>query len=465
MALVSALCETYFYRAVCREFGVNTGRLTLGALVFGAGMFVSSTAFLPSSFGMMTAMVAIGSWYLGNIPVAVFATALGALVGWPFTGALGIPIAVDVVLRRREIWLFLRWSLFSLAACLIPVVCIDSYYYGGLVIAPWNILVYNVFTEHGPNIYGVEPWSYYFVNGFLNFNIVFLLALACLPFVMLVNYLLSQPRRGIPLWLSLSPMYIWILIFFTRPHKEERFLFPVYPLFCLLASVLVDHIQKLYSLLVYKGRDMHYTWSSRWLPSLVGIVYVVGCLSRMFAIFYGYHAPLDVFGELHQRAVDHSELVSPSQTKVINICIGKEWYRFPSNFFLPDDRWQLQFVKSKFSGQLPKPYSRLPPPEGTRIFPSQMNDANLEEPSRYVNISSCHYLVDVDVPDEAENEPRYVQLTKDWQVLITAKFLDNPRSHRFFRAFFIPFVSRHYVSYVNYNILVSAHVNSKLFRI
>ena len=38
------------------------------------------------------------------------------------------------------------------------------------------------------------------------------------------------------------------------------------------------------------------------------------------------------------------------------------------------------------------------------------------------------------------------------------------RSHRLFRAFFIPFVSRHYVSYVNYNILVSTST-SKLFRI
>lgn len=38
------------------------------------------------------------------------------------------------------------------------------------------------------------------------------------------------------------------------------------------------------------------------------------------------------------------------------------------------------------------------------------------------------------------------------------------RSHRLFRAFFIPFVSRHYVSYVNYNILVSVSSN-KLLRI
>ena len=38
--------------------------------------------------------------------------------------------------------------------CQVPLVCIDSYYYGGLVVTPFNILMYNVFTEHGPNIYG-----------------------------------------------------------------------------------------------------------------------------------------------------------------------------------------------------------------------------------------------------------------------------------------------------------------------
>ncbi|KAG2470076.1 ALG9 mannosyltransferase, partial [Polypterus senegalus] len=35
-----------------------------------------------------------------------------------------------------------------------PVVAIDSYYYGKLVNAPVNILLYNVFTAHGPDLYG-----------------------------------------------------------------------------------------------------------------------------------------------------------------------------------------------------------------------------------------------------------------------------------------------------------------------
>lgn len=42
---------------------------------------------------------------------------------------------------------------------------------------PLNIVLYNVFGQ-GPNIFGTEPWYFYIVNGFLNFNVLFLLALA-----------------------------------------------------------------------------------------------------------------------------------------------------------------------------------------------------------------------------------------------------------------------------------------------
>ena len=40
---------------------------------------------------------------------------------------------------------------------------------------------YNVFTSHGPDLYGTEPASYYLLNGILNFNLVFLAALSVLP--------------------------------------------------------------------------------------------------------------------------------------------------------------------------------------------------------------------------------------------------------------------------------------------
>ena len=38
----------------------------------------------------------------------------------------------------------------------MPLSQIDSYYYGGLVIAPLNIVLYNVFSSHGANLYGTS---------------------------------------------------------------------------------------------------------------------------------------------------------------------------------------------------------------------------------------------------------------------------------------------------------------------
>jgi len=66
----------------------------------------------------------------------------------------------------------------------------------------------------------------------------------------------------------------------------------------------------------------------------------------------------------------------------VNICVGKEWYRFPSNFFLPSENIQLQFIKSKFDGLLPKPFEKGE--NATSIIPTDMNQDNREEPSRYV---------------------------------------------------------------------------------
>jgi hypothetical protein len=35
------------------------------------------------------------------------------------------------------------------------MVYIDYQYYGKLVFAPVNIIIYNVFTSHGPDLYGM----------------------------------------------------------------------------------------------------------------------------------------------------------------------------------------------------------------------------------------------------------------------------------------------------------------------
>lgn len=46
-------------------------------------------------------------------------------------------------------------------------------------------------------------------------------------------------------------------------------------------------------------------------------------------------------------------------------------------------RWRLQFIRYDFRGQLPKPYSKAA--NATQMLPTNMNDMNKEEPSRFVS--------------------------------------------------------------------------------
>ena len=62
-------------------------------------------------------------------------------------------------------------------------VAVDHHYYQMLVVPVWNIVKYNALGGGGgagADLYGVEPVSFYLKNLFLNFNVVFLLALASL---------------------------------------------------------------------------------------------------------------------------------------------------------------------------------------------------------------------------------------------------------------------------------------------
>nr|XP_030146633.2 alpha-1,2-mannosyltransferase ALG9 isoform X1 [Taeniopygia guttata] len=454
LAFLSCICELYFYKAVCKKFGLHVSRLMLAFLVLSTGMFCASAAFLPSSFCMYTTVVAMTGWYMDRTSVAVLGVAAGALLGWPFSAALGLPIAFDLLILKKRWKSFLNWCVVSLILFLVPLVVVDSYYYGKLVVAPLNIVLYNVFTPHGPDLYGTEPWYFYFINGFLNFNVVFVLALLVLPLTCLMECLLQKFRvqnLGRPYWLTLAPMYIWILIFFSQPHKEERFLFPIYPLICLSAAVALSALQKCYHFIFQRYRLEHYTVSSNWLA--LGTVFLFGLLSlsRSVALFKGYHGPLDLYPEFHRIATDPSIHTVP-EGRPVHVCVGKEWHRFPSSFLLPDN-WQLQFILSEFRGQLPKPFAKGP--MATRSIPTDMNDQNKEEPSRYIDISKCHYLVDLDTATESPREPRYSSNKEEWLTIAYKPFLDASRSSMLLRAFYVPLLSEQHTHYANYTILKS----------
>ncbi|VDM83463.1 unnamed protein product [Strongylus vulgaris] len=146
----------------------------------------------------------------------------------------------------------------------------------------------------------------------------------------------------------------------------------------------------------------------------------------------------------------------------LSLCVGKEWYRYPSSFFLPqtaiDGRSRkrgvhLHFLKSEFSGLLPKYYPQGRLPFITRRIPTEMNDLNQEEMSRYVPLDSCDYIVDLETPDQTTSlEPNYGLMTDTFARLQSHPFLVSSKSHWFYRAFFVPYLSAKHTSFANYTL-------------
>jgi alpha-1,2-mannosyltransferase len=161
---------------------------------------------------------------------------------------------------------------------------------------------------------------------------------------------------------------------FPRPHKEERFLFPVYHLLAFSAALSLRHAKQLAPHPVLRRFVVSPLFLL--LPAVFGAV----SFCRIAALSHNYGAPISVYTMLHDR-IAAAPLSAPPAT----VCVGGEWHRFPSHFFLPGHA-SLGFVESSFKGQLPQPFteggSAVPPPQ-------PFNALNREEPSRYTPVHEC----------------------------------------------------------------------------
>lgn len=273
------------------------------------------------------------------------------------------------------------------------------------------------------------------------------------------------------LGLKLVPFYIWFTVFSLQAHKEERFMYVAYPLVALNAAISIFLVRSWASRFAgVLGAGAHVrVLVLRYTSLAILFVYALLNVSRTLALLTRYRAPYVVYSSLwKEQAPDQlvnrnylqEDFPDNVNLKIKNVCVGKEWYRFPSQFFLPSDT-RVQFLKSNFDGQLPQTFQEDftigtyegPNGEkleyrrreygwhGARIAPKGFNDLNLENHDVYVKEEACDYLVDVDFPlrhSDSAFEKDYIRDTKHWQVMTCYPYLDAENSNRLLRAFWIP---------------------------
>lgn len=458
----TSYAEIKLYLALNGSMGQKVANWFLLFTSIVPGMSHAGVALLPSSFAMQfnllalsEVLYAISFQNTSSYILAIVFFLIGGIVGWPFALVLGLTFGLYTVSniklwKQGQMWKIVGGCAFSLSIILFSIIVIDSYFFDKWVLVPLNIVTYNVFggEGEGPEIFGVEPFSYYILNLLVNFNIVFPLGYLGLVF----NPILLLNKISIALNVSL-PLLIWSAIFFSQPHKEERFLYPIYPLINLSAAILTS---KIFSLVgQVNSKIIRSSSISNYLNRLIQFVFVssfiVVSTLRIFNLVENYSAPL--------RAFEHiSSLPNPVLTATVNVCVGKEWYHYPNSFFLPQS-YRFRFVKSGFDGLLPgdfkEDYENFK--DVTSFVPLHMNNKNRFEVDKVIDFDQCDYYVDNTEEVDVENgEPRIIQKTEgkvkllsdEWNILGCNKIIDPNGNHQGLgRLLYIPIWLRKAIPY------------------
>ena len=465
------------------------------------------------------------------------------MTGWPFCAVLFVPLGFQAVhhayvnanvnandnaggqkqkqkQNERTVGLSTRIRIGAVVKLLLRVVgyciiiqsfvtAVDYHYYGKVISPTWNIFVYNTgLGGDGINrdeLYGVDDCMYYIKNLILNWNGVAVMGMCAIP-VLLGSMMFSnsnasaswrasanasvsaQKKDGCVYSYSkgnmvviLLPAVLWIGIVFSRPHKEERFLFPVYPLIAIGASVCLDQVMELTNIHNFFAGKLRSgagagddntdvgTGTCRIKVGLA-LMALLPCamisISRSMLLVDGYTAPLKLYSDLYRvmndsHANTNQGMGDGTHATPTLVCTGGEWYRFPSSYYLPPDT-SLAFLKSSFDGQLPQPFTEFGSKEESLALQGRFNDLNEEEMDRYVDVSECSFVIelvgeDISTRTRNENENDVSEVVKymkddenDWRLIAQYDFLDVEKTSSLHRILYLPVIRK--ASYKQYSL-------------
>ncbi|KAF6013814.1 hypothetical protein HII13_001062 [Brettanomyces bruxellensis] len=389
--------------------------------------------------------------------LAVGSSTIGGIIGWPFCLVLTAPFVLYVVisiLARKSPLKPLstinskRWALFIYflagIACVYMVTWtgleIDSLFYNKRTIVPLNIVLYNVLhatKESGPNIFGIESSSYYFLNLLLNYHVIFLFAVANL-----LTFSSGHFKMGFKEGLAAYrlPLLLWLTIFTLQPHKEERFMFPAYHMISISAASFAS---KIFKIIVSKKKGICYHIAR----FVFLLVVVLGGILRITSLVENYGAPLSAFKALSS----HDTIIyDADSTTIENVCIGREWYHYPSSFFLKSNQ-RLRYVENGFRGMLPGDF--IEPGShtfggirnSTRVDQEGFNNLNHYNPDfANAKLDQCDYFIDINMPVNADLGEISVfdeegsSILPGWQTIRCEKMIDPDNSFGLAKLIHIP---------------------------
>ncbi|XP_047167751.1 dol-P-Man:Man(6)GlcNAc(2)-PP-Dol alpha-1,2-mannosyltransferase isoform X2 [Vigna umbellata] len=403
LGLLSVLTDTVLVVALSIKYGKRLATYALAMLCLTSGCFFAST-----------------SLFLLDKPASAISVAvIGVILGWPFSILAFLPVTVYSLSRKFKV-AFIAATITSVVLLALSIVT-DFYSYGKWTSSVLNLLIYNVAGGGESHLYGIEGPLYYLRNGFNNFNFCFVLALLFLGI-----FPIAKKKYAPDLLIVISPIYIWLGFMSLQPHKEERFLYPIYPLICVAASAVIESFPDLFrSKYDTYQRSIIVTVAKVMRPVALSLI-LYASHARTFSLIHGYSAPLEVYKILEHHDAENNSV----------LCVGSEWHRFPSSFFIPDYVVQVRWIDDGFRGLLPFPFNSTL--GGTAAAPPYFNNKNMASSEQFLlDVNACTFLVELQL-----NRP-YLTRGSDlstWEPIAALPYLDRELSPALYRSFFIPYL-------------------------
>ncbi|XP_059661425.1 dol-P-Man:Man(6)GlcNAc(2)-PP-Dol alpha-1,2-mannosyltransferase [Cornus florida] len=420
LGLLSVITEAALVVVLSKKYGKRLASYALAMLCLTSGCFFASTSFLPSSFSMYAMSLSSALFLLDKPAMAVAVAVVGVVLGWPFSILAFLPITI-YSLRRRFKQAFLSGAVTSLALLALSLL-VDYYYYQRWTSSVLNLLYYNVLGGGESHLYGTEGSLYYLRNGFNNFNFCFVLALLFLGILPI-----ARKKYAPDLLIVISPIYIWLAFMSLQPHKEERFLYPIYPLVCIAAAAVIESFPDLFRDKYSPNDNSPLVMTAKvFRPLVLGLI-LCASHARTFSLIHGYSAPLEIYKHLEY----HDDAGMGSV-----VCVGSEWHRFPSSFFIPDHVGEVRWIDDGFRGLLPLPFNTTL--GGTSAAPPYFNNKNKASDEQYLqDLANCTFLVELQLQ---RPYPTRGSDLSTWEVVAALPYLDRELSPSMYRSFFIPYL-------------------------
>ena len=154
-------------------------------------------------------------------------------------------------------------------------------------------------------------------------------------------------------------------------------------------------------------------------PVILGLI-LCASHARTFSLINGYSAPLEVY-----KLLEHHDDAGPGikQNRFNRykcklkwrlslkfceycsvllfvsgsvLCVGSEWHRYPSSFFVPDYISEVRWIDDGFRGLLPFPFNSTL--GGTAASPSYFNNKNQASDEQFVKLTLFSLMISFKTP-------------------------------------------------------------------